>query len=144
MHPSMDVGAQGDQTDVNVRISVPIHTSARRKPVDICICIDVSGSMQLMAEYEDPETGEQKDDGLSYLDIVKHATKAVMFQMDEHDRMALVTYSVNAEEIFPLTSMTEGLRADKIKQLESQDVQSSTNLWAGLHTSMETLRNPPV
>jgi len=36
--------------------------------------------MQLMAEYPDPDNEEEmKDDGLSYLDIVKHATKAVMF-----------------------------------------------------------------
>jgi len=35
--------------------------------------------MQLIAEYNDPVTDELKDDGLSYLDIVKHASKAVMF-----------------------------------------------------------------
>lgn len=63
---------------MNIRVTVPIHTAARRKPIDIVFCIDVSGSMQLMAEYTDPETDELKDDGLSYLDIVKHATKACM------------------------------------------------------------------
>jgi len=56
-----------------------------------------------------------KDDGLSYLDIVKHATKAVMHQMGANDRMALVTYSTDAKQIFPLTAMTEVLRADKVK-----------------------------
>lgn len=75
----MDVPAEGEEVDVNVRITVPVHSSARRKPVDIVICIDVSGSMQLIAEYNDPVTDELKDDGLSYLDIVKHASKAVMF-----------------------------------------------------------------
>ena len=96
LRPSVDVGAQGEEVDMNVRIVLPVHSEARRRPVDICVCVDVSGSMQLLAEYED-EDGNKVDDGLSYLDIVKHATKAVMFQMDEHDRMGLVTYSQNAE-----------------------------------------------
>jgi hypothetical protein len=105
MTPSQDVGAGGEEVDMNVRISIPIHSEARRRPVDICVCVDVSGSMQLLAEYENEE-GKVTDDGLSFLDIVKHATKAIMFQMDEDDRMGLVTYSQNSEEIFPLTSMT--------------------------------------
>lgn len=63
--------------------------------------------------------------------------------MNEHDRMSVVTYSSAAEEVFPLTSMSEGLRPGRITELEALDVQTSTNLWAGLHTSMESLRNPP-
>lgn len=122
MIPSIDIGPEGGETDINVKITVPEHTAAKRKPVDICCCIDVSGSMQLLAEYTDPETDQMKDDGLSYLDIVKHATKAVMHQMDEGDRMALVTYSSAAEQIFPLTFMSEGLRNGRVAQLEALDV----------------------
>ena len=80
MTPNVDIGPEGGEADVNIKITVPCHTSVRRKPIDICCCIDVSGSMQLMAEYPDPDNDEEmKDDGLSCLDIVKHATKAVMF-----------------------------------------------------------------
>jgi len=63
--------------------------------------------------------------------------------MDEHDRMGCVTYSTESEQVFPLTAMSEALREDKIKELNACDVKSSTNLWAGLHASLETLRTPP-
>lgn len=58
--------------------------------------------------------------------------------------MGCVTYSAESELIFPLTSMSEALREDKIKELNNCDVKNSTNLWAGLHASLETLRNPPT
>jgi hypothetical protein len=38
--------------DVCLRVQVPVHSQARRAPVDIVCCIDVSGSMQAIAEYE--------------------------------------------------------------------------------------------
>jgi len=42
--------------------------------------------------------------------------------MNEHDRMSVVTYSSAAEEVFPLTSMSEGLRPGRITELEALDV----------------------
>lgn len=47
---------------------------------------DVSGSMSNLAQYED-ESGAMRDDGLSVLDVVKHAVKTVIAMMGEDDRL---------------------------------------------------------
>ena len=52
-----DEGKGTQETDVCLRIEVPKHSQARRAPVDICCCIDVSGSMKKLAEYESTTTG---------------------------------------------------------------------------------------
>ena len=55
--PCQDVQEASTETDVMVKIIVPVHSSARRAPVDVVCCIDISGSMSSIAEYEDVETG---------------------------------------------------------------------------------------
>jgi len=45
------------------------------------------------------------------LGIVKHACKAAMFSLDEHDRFSLVTFDHESEIRFPLTGMTEANKA---------------------------------
>ena len=44
--------------------------------VDVCCVVDISGSMGTIAKYEG-EDGTMRDDGLSLLDVVKHAVKTV-------------------------------------------------------------------
>jgi len=105
--PCNDVESTGGNTDVSIRVEVPVHSVARRAPVDVCCCIDVSGSMGTMAEYEDVATGRMTNDGMDLLDIVKHACKAAMFSLDEFDRFSLVTFDHGSETRFPLTTMTD-------------------------------------
>ena len=73
--------------------------------MDICCCIDVSGSMKALAEYESTATGKMVNDGMSMLDIVKHAVKAVMFTLGPEDRLSVVTFAGKAFNTIPLTSM---------------------------------------
>ena len=129
--PCADVDNEGGETDVCIRVNVPKHSAARRAPVDIVCCIDISGSM-----------GE-KEGGMSILDIVKHACKAVMFSLNEDDRFSLVTFTGHASLVFPLANMTNANRELHVADLERQRPDCLTNIWAGIHTSMEALRNPP-
>jgi len=91
--PCSDVGRKGGAADVSIRVEVPVFSAARRAPVDVVCCIDISGSMYMMAEYEDVKTGLMTNDGLNLLDICMHACKAAMFSLDEKDRFSLVTYN---------------------------------------------------
>jgi len=109
--PCSDVEHKGGATDVSIRVEVPVHSAARRAPVDVVCCIDVSGSMSTMAEYEDVATGRMTHDGIDLLGIVKHACKAAMFSLDEYDRFSLVTFDHESEIRFPLTGMTDANKA---------------------------------
>lgn len=52
--------------------------------------------MSTIAEYEDVNTGQMKNDGFDMLDIVKHAVKSVMYSLEPEDRISLVTFGSNA------------------------------------------------
>ena len=122
---------------------MPKHSSARRAPVDVVCCVDISGSMTSIASYEDPKTGKMTDDGLNLLDVVKHACKAVMFSLDENDRFSLVVFDDEADVIFPLDNMSDANRKIHVADLERTKTRGWTEMWKGIHASMEVLRNPP-
>jgi len=129
---------------VCIKIKVPVHSEARRAPVDVVCCIDISGSMSSIAEYEDVATGKMTNDGLNMLDIVKHACKSVMFSLDEEDRFSLVVFTTQARVVFPLVKMTEANREMHMADLEKQRPENITNIWGGIYSSLEALRNPPT
>ena len=138
--PNKDIGEDGGEVDVNVRINVP-EAVGPRVPADFCCLVDVSGSMCSAARNENCDQSSV-DDGFSVLDIVKHAINSVMHILDENDRVSLVTFSDDANVLFPLTHMTTASRNTCKARLASQTPSGRTNLWAGVHTAMETLRDP--
>ncbi|CAE6348809.1 unnamed protein product [Rhizoctonia solani] len=110
----------------------------RRAPVDLCLVIDVSGSMNTEA----PVPGEQDKNettGLSVLDVVKHATRTIIESMGDDDRIAVVTFSDSAEIIAPLTFMNNNNREAVWSLVEGLRTTGMTNLWDGLKTGMNVL-----
>jgi len=136
--PCADVPASGGVVDVAVLVSVADHK--QRAPADICCCIDVSGSMCSRATYEDEE-GNRKDDGLSVLDIVKHAAKTVVKILQDGDRLAVVAFNERSKTVLELTEMTEAGKDRAIAAIDSLRPGGQTSIWAGLHASMESLRS---
>jgi adenylate kinase len=130
-------GAAGGVHNFAVMVSAPPLTS--REPVDICCVVDVSGSMDDPASYED-EKGNKKDDGLTMLDIVKHAVKAVMLMLTESDRLSIVAFSDKGKSVFALGEMNAGGRAQAMEALEMLRADGSTNIWSGLQVGMDSLR----
>jgi len=160
--PSQDVGPEGGDHMVVVSIGVPecnkVEELTRtpcgnpvlnrtksgrvtRAPTDVCCVVDISGSMGQRATYE-AEDGSTKDDGLTYLDIVKHAVKTVMHILKDDDRMALVAFDNKAQLAFPLDYMTADGRTRAVETLEALRPQGQTDIWKGIHTGMEALRLP--
>ncbi|KAG8715917.1 hypothetical protein FRC11_012984 [Ceratobasidium sp. 423] len=112
--------------------------TSRRAPVDLCLVIDVSGSM----DTEAPVPGEQDKNettGLSVLDVVKHATRTIIESMGDDDRIAVVTFSDSAEVVVPLTAMSDGNRANVWSRVEGLRTRGMTNLWDGLKTGMNVV-----
>jgi len=50
------------------------------------------------------------NDGMSMLDIVKHAVKAVMFTLGPEDRLSVVTFAGKAFLTIPLLNMKDASR----------------------------------
>ncbi|KAH7340290.1 hint-domain-containing protein [Rhizoctonia solani] len=112
--------------------------TGRRAPVDLCLVIDVSGSM----DTEAPVPGEQDKNettGLSVLDVVKHATRTIIESMGDDDRIAIVTFSDSAEVVAPLTVMDKFNRAKVWDMVEGLRTRGMTNLWDGLKTGMNVV-----
>lgn len=75
-------------------------------PCDIVCVLDISGSMATEAHVKNTE-GVKEKHGLSYLDLLKHATKTIIENLDENDRFGLVSYSDDARVEFAIQSMSK-------------------------------------
>ena len=119
-----------------------VHLSAASRPVprrftaDICLVIDVSGSMQLPATVKDREGAE-----LSILDVVAHSCRTVIHTLTDSDRIGIVTYSDKAAIVLPLTAMDASGKAQAEAALSTLRADGQTNLWDGLRMGLEMLQD---
>jgi len=110
-----------------------------RTPADICCVIDTSGSMSTAAQIQ--TTGGQNEAfGLTILDLVKHAVKTIIFTLDANDRLSIVKFSTKAEVVLNLTKMDQIGKNAAEAAIDKMVPESSTNLWAGLETGLDVLR----
>jgi len=113
------------------------HTSC-----DIVLVIDVSGSMNADAELPDQAANDQKESsGLSILDLVKHAARTILENLNESDRLAVVTFSNNATVIQGLVPMTQLEKSKTWQRIEDLTVEGSTNLWSGIREGLNVFEN---
>lgn len=124
-------------THVLVKVAPPVGT--KRTPLDICAVIDVSGSMALDATIKGAD-GSVESHGLTVLDVVKHAVRTIIDSLTPEDNLSLVAYSSAARTVLRLTSMTTQGKQTALLALLALEPDGSTNLWDGLRTGMENLR----
>jgi len=134
--PSGDANADGVQ---NVVVEVSVPEAQQRDPVDICCVVDISGSMDTAATHEAPD-GTIHNDGLSILDLVKHAVKTIAHMMHPEDRLALVPFSCSASVLLAPTYMDAAGRELAVQKTESLRTAGTTNIWDGLQKGLESLR----
>ena len=132
----MPAGAEEEGCEYGV-LSLSASEGSDRPPADIVCIIDVSGSMGEEATVE-AEAGRESD-GLSILDLVKHACRTVSTVLADHDRMALVAYSDTASVLLPLTSMDSAGKTAAEAATEALVPLGPTNLWDGLKTGLDML-----
>ena len=111
---------------------------ARRTPSDLSCVIDVSWSMSMEASVK-AATGASESNGLSMLDIAKHAVRTVIQTLNEQDRLCIITFCRQGEIVLPLTQMDEAGKAKAEEVLEKMNFGSGTALWQGLYRSFEEL-----
>ena len=110
-------------------------------PSDIVVVVDTSGSMQSEASVKN-ESGKKESNGLSVLDIVKHAARTIVHTMNEHDRFSLVEFNSEASVVCEPMYMTgTNCKAASIA-IGSLRAGGRTNLWGGLEAALKTLLIP--
>jgi hypothetical protein len=112
---------------------------AARAPVNVCAVVDVSGSMGELARVKD-RTGVEVNDGLTLLDVVKHALRTIAHGLGPNDRMCVVAYSTIARVVVELVAMDEGNKQSALAGIEGLRAGGQTNIADGLREGLDVLR----
>jgi len=84
-------------------------------------------------------SGASESNGLSMLDIAKHAVRTVIKTLDSKDRLCLVQFCRVATLVMPLTYMDEAGKSLAGKYLDEMTFGNGTALWQGLYVGLEEL-----
>lgn len=120
-------------------VTIGMPEVSTRPPADIALCIDVSGSMGAEATLKS-SSGENVGDGFSVLSLTIAAAKTIMATMNEHDHLSIVTYTDKARTIVSHEACTPDNKKIIAAELDTLKPLYTTNIWDGLHQSMEILR----
>ena len=125
--------------DNKLFVNIDVPNVEQRPPVDIVLCIDVSYSMSEEATLKG-NSNETIGHGFSVLSLTISAAKTILKSLNEDDNVSIVTYSGEARTICSNVSCTpENLTIMEIELDELKPI-SNTNMWDGIHHSLDILR----
>ena len=107
--------------------------------IDYLLIIDKSGSMGAWAPTKNSD-GKLEETEYSVMDIVIHSVKTIIGSCNENDRICIVTYDIESYvnmNFTPMNSTGKGIANNIISKFYPSN---STNIWKGLHSSLELLR----
>merc|ERR1719379_2388136 len=133
--PSVDV-IPGKDGEVLISVVPPVGS---RRPVDVIAVVDVSGSMGESADSVHTASLAEST-GLSILDVVRHALKAIVSTMNANDSFALVTYSSEAQEALPFTPMDATGQQIASTVVGQMVADGQTAMWSGIEKGLDLLR----
>ena len=132
----LDISTFNYQGNKYINASIKSIKENTRTPVNICAVVDVSGSMGVEAQ-----NGDAESQGLSVLDIVKHAIKTIINSLTDQDKFALVAYSTEASLKLELINMDDDGKENACGKVDELCTEGQTNIWDGLYTGLEVLNN---
>ena len=105
---------------------------------DIILVIDRSGSMGAAATAKNTD-GSVKENGLSVMDITKHAAKTVVHSLRPQDRLAIVLFDDLIKVLVELSHVTETTLDMILCQIDSIKPRGQTNIWGALECAMRLI-----
>lgn len=127
VRPDRGAVLAGGDGEVHLEVTLEARRDAQadrvRKPSDVLVVLDVSGSMD----------GEK-------LSNAKQALLQLVRRLDERDRFGLVAYASDAQLLLPLSHATSALRAQARELVSGLGTLGGTNISAGLDLALEELR----
>ena len=134
-----DTTIKASQKDNNLIIKIDVPNVDKRPPVDVVLCIDVSGSMGTDAPVKGND-GKSTSYGISVLSLTVAAAKTILKTLDEEDNISIVTYTGKADTLFTDCPCSEQNKSTIEAELDRLTPQNTTNIWDGLKTSLDILR----
>ena len=131
--------------DNKLFVNIDVPDVETRPPIDIVLCIDVSGSMGVEAKLKG-EANETVSHGFSILSLTISAAKTVLASLNDNDNISIVTYTDRAKTIVRQMACTIENKTLISTQLDSIKPLYTTNMWDGIQMSMDILRtsSPPM
>ena len=128
----------------NLYVKLDVPDIQGRPPVDIALCIDISGSMGSEA-YLRRDTGEEKGDGFSILSLTVYASKAIINILNKDDNLSVIVYGSTSRILIENMSCSDENKHIIFDQLDQLRPEDTTNLWGGIIDSLDVLRktSPP-
>lgn len=123
--PSYPRDASTEVAYFNCNLRAPMCPDSDRKPVDIVVVLDRSGSM----------SG-------SKLDLCKKTIQFLMGELSALDRLGLITYDSQVKTEFPLMRMDEKGKEQTERILKTIHPGSTTNLSGGLMAGIQEVQKP--
>ena len=125
-------------------VNIQIPDNEIRPPADIVLCIDVSYSMFDEATLKG-NSNETVSHGFSVLSLTITAAKTILHSLNENDNLSIVTYSSEAVTIAENIPCNPENKVLIETELDNLKPISNTNMWAGIHRSLDILRttSPP-
>jgi hypothetical protein len=120
-----------------LKINVPLVE--QRAPIDIVLCIDISGSMSNEATLKG-NSNETISHGISILSLTVSAAKTILHSLNGDDNVSIVTYSDRAKNLCENISCTPENLIIMETQLDELVTLGCTNIWDGIQMSLDILR----
>ena len=134
---NVELNAYYNEKKLMVNIKMP--DIINRPPVDVCLCIDVSGSMGAMATLKG-DKGETIDYGISVLSLTVSAAKTIINSLSDNDNISIVTYTDKAKRLIENQSCSAENKKIIEEELDKLIPMNTTNIWDGLKNSLDILR----
>ena len=120
-------------------VTLNIPDVPKRPPVDVAVCIDVSGSMGSEAVLQG-DKGEKLNYGISVLSLTVCAAKTILNSLNENDNISIITYTDKSSVIVDCWSVSKENKSIIEKMLDQLKPLNTTNIWDGVKTSLDILR----
>ena len=133
---TVTTGAQ--QTCITITPPLNPGDATSRLPIDTVLVIDTSYSMKDEVSTV-TETGGTVSDGLSILDLVKHAANTNVRSLTKNDILSVVAYSTEGSVIVHRMMCSDDNKVAIIAAIDGLREDGQTNIWGGLHKALETV-----
>ena len=111
-----------------------------RSNLDIVVVLDISGSMDGTFEILEVEQGEEEQ-LVSKMDAAKESLTKMLSVLTDRDRLALVTFNTQAEQLTNLTPMNEEGREVAMEAIRGLRADGGTDMLKGMTMAAEILQS---